>query len=90
MEKTCPRCNTLKPHTEYHKRTMSSDGLDGTCKVCRREMFNGASGLEESRDDSIREGAEELLTRMGFELYNKDNPVHKQFEERLATKNRIV
>ena len=36
--------------------------------------------------ERIGKHTEEILEALGYELYNDDNPVHKQFEERMATK----
>lgn len=35
--KTCTKCNTEKPITEFGKRTKSKDGLHFRCKSCRYE-----------------------------------------------------
>jgi len=35
--KTCCKCKTPKPSTEFHKLKKSADGLQGKCKSCSRE-----------------------------------------------------
>lgn len=34
MEKLCKKCNTVKPLSEFHKKTGRKDGHSSTCKVC--------------------------------------------------------
>jgi len=86
-KKKCNKCEQEKPYTDFHKRTASSDGHDATCKICRnKHRLDGRINTLEDADEKFRVVAEEILTIMGYELYNKDNPVHKQFEERMATK----
>lgn len=35
--KTCPKCSTSKPITEFSKSKGRADGLNGHCKICVRE-----------------------------------------------------
>lgn len=35
--KTCCKCKTEKPVTEFHKNKSNKDGLQFKCKVCRKE-----------------------------------------------------
>lgn len=86
MEKCCRRCNITKDENEFHRRTMSADGLDIYCKDCRNSEVRMPTNLESTTDAYVREGAEKVLTALGYELYNQDNPIHKQFDERMATK----
>lgn len=37
IEKQCSTCGKLKPHSEFHKRKASKDGLSPKCKLCARE-----------------------------------------------------
>ena len=85
MEKVCNACGIEKPLSEYHNRSVAPDGKDSQCKICRRKYEHSATTLELS-DDRVRIPAEQVLTALGYELYNEDNPVYKQFDERLATK----
>jgi len=34
MYKTCGKCGVEKPHTEFHKKKASKDGLRHCCKAC--------------------------------------------------------
>lgn len=34
--KTCFKCKETKPYSEFWKKSNSSDGYNGVCKVCRR------------------------------------------------------
>ena len=85
MEKYCRRCETTKDESQFHRRSMSSDGLDTYCKQCRNSEVKAPTTLL-TAEPFVREGAEEILTALGYELYNDDNPIHKQFDERMATK----
>ena len=35
--KLCPRCNTEKPTTEFHKLAKAADGLYSICRQCSAE-----------------------------------------------------
>ena len=96
-QKKCNKCNLVKPFDDFHNRSVSSDGKDGACKECRSRLKTDTAGLKlkDYKDNihnylRIGKPCEEILEAMGYELYNDDNPVHKQFEERLATKNRFI
>ena len=84
-KKICRGCGIEKNGTEYHKRTVGPDGLDSQCKECRKKYQYTPSTLEHA-DEKFRTPAEEILTDLGYELYNKNNPVWKQFNERLEAK----
>ena len=86
--KRCPRCDENKPDDAFHKRTASADGLDTYCRDCRNNEIKMPTTLESTSDEYVREGAEKILTALGYELYNANNPIHKQFDERIATKYR--
>jgi hypothetical protein len=36
MEKTCPKCELVKPADAFHRSRSNKDGLDRTCKLCAR------------------------------------------------------
>ena len=75
--------------SEFHNRTVSSDGKDSQCKECRsRRNKDDGTTLKEVRRNEVNykrigKYTEEILTNLGYELYNDDNPVHKQFYQRL-------
>ncbi len=87
-------CKELKPYTEFHINKALPDGYAGRCKICssivakkyREKNLRGKSALELSEDPKSKIPAEEILTALGYELYNEDNPVWKQFNERMATR----
>ena len=85
-KKICRGCGIEKNGTEFHKRTASPDGIDTKCKICRSVYVSRIpTGLNHA-PDKHRIPAEEILTDLGYELYNKNNPVWKQFNERLEAK----
>lgn len=85
MEKYCKRCEKTKHESDFHKRTMSADGLDTYCKLCRNSEVKSPTTLL-TAEPYVKEGAEKVLEALGYELYNDDNPVSKQFNQRIATK----
>lgn len=92
MKKKCNGCKIVKPLSEFHNRTASRDGKDSQCKECRsRTNKDEGTTLKIVRDNEInyrRIGmyTEEILTELGYELYNDHNPVHEQFYQRLKDK----
>lgn len=86
--KKCNTCNITKQITEYHKRTANYDGWDNKCKECRRALVFNPQGLIDAAE-KVRIPAEEVLTDMGYELYNDDNPIWRQFRQRIIDKKGI-
>lgn len=84
--KKCNKCSRILDITDFHKRTASSDGLDNACKECRRGTNYGKNTHLEEAPERDKKPAEQILTALGYELYNKNNPIHKQFNQRIATK----
>lgn len=84
--KKCNKCHRLLFVSDFHKRTASSDGLDNACKECRKGTNYGRNTNLQEAPERDREPAEQILTALGYELYNDDNPIHEQFNRRLATK----
>ena len=91
--KYCKECGITKDVEDFHIYNHNSDGRSSKCKECvsylnryRYEKSKSHTPLEMCENPQQKKEAEELLRRMGFELYNKENPVHKQFEERMNTK----
>jgi len=41
--KYCPRCQTTKPCTEFHKHAGQADGFQSRCIECRKREDNNAS-----------------------------------------------
>lgn len=33
--KACAKCETAKPHSDFHKHAKTKDGLQAHCKECR-------------------------------------------------------
>ena len=87
--KKCNKCNINKSFDDFHRRSASPDGYDATCRECRK-MYSKSPGQLKDADEKFRIPAEEILTDMGFELYNPDNPVYKQFNKRIEDKYGVV
>ena len=90
FEKRCPRCNITRPEADYHRRQASADGLDTYCRICRSGEMKIPTTLETTQDEYVREGAEKVLTNLGYELYNPDRPIWKQFNQRCKVKYGIT
>ena len=92
--KICTKCNIEKSLEDFDLNEYGSKGRAARCKECRRIIDReraelkrtGITDLELCTDDYVREGAEEVLTALGYTLYNKDNPVYLQFKRRLERK----
>jgi len=96
--RNCIRCGEFKlwEHFPHHKSFTS--GHASACKACIQKRYverniviqETNSALAASLDEVSKKGAEEILTNMGFELYNPENPVYLQFEERMRVKYGIT
>lgn len=54
--------------------------------IKNRESVQKHRGLEETHNQDVKSQAERVLTVLGFELHNDDNPVHEQFKRRIERK----
>lgn len=93
--KKCNMCGEVKEMKKhFHINRASPSGYSNRCKICssivskkyREENIKGKSALALSEDPKSKIPAEEILIALGYELYNEDNPVYQQFNERIATK----
>ena len=89
-KKKCPRCEIIRPFEEYYVRNIARDGRDTYCKICRLKERSKATSLETTQDEYVKEGAEKVLTNLGYELYNPENPVYRQFNERMKERYGIT
>lgn len=83
--KICNFCNIEKPYTEYFKAKSNADGYMSVCKKCQLFRVNNKMKLEDykgkGRDELIKE-TKIVLSNLGYEVDNPDNPVYKQFNRR--------
>lgn len=94
ITKKCTRCEIEKDLEEFDLNYNGKYGRSGSCKICRREadrlkkerVRNKVSQLAACEEPWQKKGAEEILTTLGYELYNDDNPVYLQFKKRLEEK----
>jgi len=49
-KKHCPRCNLLKPASDFHRRSASKDGLTARCSECINEL----NRMRYEQDDELR------------------------------------
>ena len=43
VTKRCPKCKTIKPVSEFYRKTRSKDGYQFLCKICHREEVRVSS-----------------------------------------------
>ena len=53
--KYCPKCETDKDKSEFHKSNQTKDGLKGWCKTCTN-AYNAQREKENPRDRSAYYG----------------------------------
>ena len=89
----CNICKKVLPIEEFVRNHMyRNTGYTKRCKPCARryekikkenEDNPNISPLDYCNDPDAKRDAEVVLRGLGYELYNPDNPVWKQFEERI-------
>lgn len=52
--KYCKRCDTLKDESEFFKNKAKKDGLQNSCKVCRKEQNHEHYASSEKRRNDVR------------------------------------
>ena len=81
--KYCPRCQTTKPITEYHKHCGQADGLQSRCIECRiRESSNASTTIRKKMNiEPVPLGTPcDLCGRTDFPLqfdHDHDTEVHR-------------
>ena len=95
--KKCNKCGEIKPPSEYHINNALTDGLASRCKICvsndakaRRRNNLKLSPLEASNDPLTIEGTRNLLSSIGYELDNPNNPVYHQFKKQIELKYGVI
>lgn len=104
--KICTTCNIQLPSENFHKRTKSSDGLQSSCKSCRKIIDADSYVKSESRQKSIKDRRSrvraenvELMRRYkrlcGCSVCGEKEPVvldlhHTDPEEKQADPSRLV
>jgi len=89
MEETkkCKECSEVKTLNEFYKCNSCNKGVMTICSDCYKQKYKNKNSIPgRTRAHSDKEEAERLLTAMGYELYNDDNPIHKQFLRRIENK----
>lgn len=76
--KTCRKCNTTKPVSDYNKSPNTRDGLQSTCRVCQKEA-NRQSYLRRQDEVKARNAAYKaehpevyVKARRKWKLANRD------------------
>lgn len=77
-EYLCPKCEEWKVKERFKGCVESVDGF-GNCKICRSCISVKANV---ARHNSTQEGVDYILSKMGYEVGNPDNPVWVQFHNR--------
>ena len=54
LEKTCKKCNTIKPLTEFPANSGCRDGYTNECKVCTRERVRKAQHKSSGTSKSVK------------------------------------
>lgn len=87
--KKCVTCGIEKLLDEYHRNKNYNDGRVKQCKECRntklkieKELRGTVSQLEMYEDKWVVQETEKVLKTLGYELYNRNNTVHEQFNKR--------
>lgn len=87
----CSVCEEFHDAEQFY--VTSNKGLMRICKQIQRERNRKAvqehrRGVigETPQNQIVKEEAERILTALGYELNNDDNPVHEQFKRRIERK----
>ena len=91
--KVCYRCNIEKPLDRYYKKVSNADLKDNYCIECRNRnrgvKVNGLLTYEGNEADV--ENAIEILEGLGYDLSDmENNPVYRQFNERMRQKYGVI
>ena len=83
--KRCSKCGVVKPFSDFHKRSVSPDGKDTKCKICRSVYTSRIpTGLADAPLKD-RKYAEHVLRSIGYVLYGEES-VYSQFKRRMEEK----
>jgi len=83
--KICKNCNTEKPYTDYFKAKSNSDGYMCVCKECQYKRVHNNMKLEDYIGKNYKDIIKQtkiILTNLGYDINNPNNPVYRQFNRR--------
>jgi len=89
MTKTCGKCGTEKPYSEFHTNSRSRDGLQVNCKVChiavqRRFRYENADRIN-ARDRAARRSMSPAVRETHREMRKRHL---RRFRKECPEKNR--
>lgn len=90
----CNKCNEFREYKYFHKANSTINGYLHTCIDCLRKqrqekekkLKEGYSPIDISNDKIAIEGAQKVLTNIGYMLDVPEYPVWKQFRQRIFEK----
>ena len=84
----CSACQEFHDAEQFY--LTSDKGLMRICKEIQKEKnrinVQRHRDCETTQNQNVKEEAERILTVLGYELNNDDNPVHEQFKRRIERK----
>jgi len=82
----CKICLEFHDISEFYK--LKDGNFTRYCRTQYRAERKDVQpfGLQDVENQNDRQEAERILTALGYELYNEDNPIHEQFERRIERK----
>jgi len=82
----CKMCKEFHTLDKFYK--LKDDKYTRYCREKNIVNRNARehTGLNDVENQSDKMEAERILTAMGYELYNNDNPIHQQFLRRIQSK----
>jgi hypothetical protein len=82
--KNCPKCNEVKPSTEYYKDSSKKEGYSGQCKICIKQYKKDNKGkIQQYYLDN-----KEKLNKY-TRIHHKNNPTkQKQYTKKWQNKNK--
>ena len=91
MTKVCSSCKELKPLLEFHKRSISPDGLNASCKSCRsriRKSYQSQKNYNKAYRERHRDDL--LESKRLWDASNREhiNSYRKAYRKKNPTKHR--
>jgi hypothetical protein len=72
--KVCVCCKQLKDINEFHKNKSKKDGIQDTCKICRKlKSFENNEKLKIYRHEWYQKNKENVIKKVNLKYHNNKN-----------------
>jgi hypothetical protein len=86
--KVCVCCKQLKDINEFHKNKSKKDGIQDTCKICRKlKSFENNEKLKIYRHEWYQKNKENVIKKVNLKYHHNKNEINDKRKEKYRNNN---